>query len=843
MPEPTLALAAKHCFQTFVNISRAVSKDNLQNQWEILRPSLENQSTRLRLWAANIGALQRGKSSLDYRLREASDVSGLTTGILESLNKRLEEVFSIVSGERPQRALLVPDASFDGAPSECGDDYTVEVIPEHGCILSPSSEMHLLLSVIHNTITNLFRLSVMLRSPIPLDRFMKASAEDLSYYTSYDCRHVSEKFPHAQQTPWLIERLGKANTRRRQYLKYRETHRAKLAKDTVTTQGADDNGLFGQGYTKTPVTNEPNKDVQSQGTSPKVAGTLLDTVATSYTPGDIDIIAERPETARSETTFATSVGDRSGNVTIPPPPKESANGQHFECPYCFFIEAITGFSDWRKHIIRDLQPYLCTFENCVLGFFPSRHTWFNHELRAHRKEWYCGICGGSFVSLELFTGHMRDRHSGSFQEDNLSTIVEISERPLRRFRPNECPLCNDWKVATDNPKCSDDIIYVTPKQFRKHLGQHMEELALFALPMSVSDVDFVSNKVVVEGDLELEQSNVNLESEQKLISPLEQLLQSSAEGKQKAVEQLLLGGLDVEASNEEGDTALLLASANGHLDLVKFLLEKGASINALVHSGQSALHLATRNSHEAVAKLLLERGAEQDSKDSVPHASSSGVVWDEHEPVMGWLLGKGADDGVGDKEYGWTAPQRTEEGLREAAIELPPEQSVHIKMKDTNSQMTLHEAAAKGDEAVVRLLLKKDVNIDARDANYGQTALQKAAENGHGAMVRLLLELGAGVSVKDRWDGRTALHEAAENGHTEVARLLLDAGADINAIDSQYERTALHAAAYNGHATMVQLLLARGASKTAKNIKGRTAFREAANNKHKLTAQLLSPNP
>src|SRR5256886_8323206 len=60
-----------------------------------------------------------------------------------------------------------------------------------------------------------------------------------------------------------------------------------------------------------------------------------------------------------------------------------------------------------------------------------------------------------------------------------------------------------------------------------------------------------------------------------------------------------------------------------------------------------------------------------------------------------------------------------------------------------------------------------DLDVNAKD-NMGKTTLHYAAWKGHDAVVRLLLEHKA----KDN-NGWTALHWAAENGQEAVVRLLL----------------------------------------------------------------------
>jgi ankyrin repeat protein len=56
----------------------------------------------------------------------------------------------------------------------------------------------------------------------------------------------------------------------------------------------------------------------------------------------------------------------------------------------------------------------------------------------------------------------------------------------------------------------------------------------------------------------------------------------------------------------------------------------------------------------------------------------------------------------------------------------------------------MNEAASKGNEDVVQLLLERGADINAED-HRGWTALHAAAVNGHVDVVRLLLERGADV--------------------------------------------------------------------------------------------------
>jgi ankyrin repeat protein len=94
-----------------------------------------------------------------------------------------------------------------------------------------------------------------------------------------------------------------------------------------------------------------------------------------------------------------------------------------------------------------------------------------------------------------------------------------------------------------------------------------------------------------------------------------------------------------------------------------------------------------------------------------------------------------------------------------------------------NQQLLL--AAKSGDTGVVRQLLKKGANIEAKDEG-GSTPLALAADFGHGDTVKLLLEEGADI-VAGHLDGEAALVEAAMEGNVKKVELMLERGADLKA--------------------------------------------------------------
>jgi len=60
----------------------------------------------------------------------------------------------------------------------------------------------------------------------------------------------------------------------------------------------------------------------------------------------------------------------------------------------------------------------------------------------------------------------------------------------------------------------------------------------------------------------------------------------------------------VNASANNGWTALMLASRCGHYNIVRLLLEAGADVNAKDDDGSTALMLASRNGYIDIVRLL-----------------------------------------------------------------------------------------------------------------------------------------------------------------------------------------------------------------------------------------------
>lgn len=125
--------------------------------------------------------------------------------------------------------------------------------------------------------------------------------------------------------------------------------------------------------------------------------------------------------------------------------------------------------------------------------FGDRETWLRHELESHRVEWPCPFCPRvTCNSRSEFETHLRGDHVGQYQEDQLIALRDASERPTDSIPVDACPFCFRYgeKQKSINAHLAANELVIDVKDFRhfyRHVGNHMEQLALFALPTDTEE--------------------------------------------------------------------------------------------------------------------------------------------------------------------------------------------------------------------------------------------------------------------------------------------------------------------------------------------------------------------
>lgn len=182
------------------------------------------------------------------------------------------------------------------------------------------------------------------------------------------------------------------------------------------------------------------------------------------------------------------------------------------------------------------------------------------------------------------------------------------------------------------------------------------------------------------------------------------LLKSVGAGDVAGVTELLRRGVDVDTTDPEGNSLLIIATREGHEPLVELLLAQRPKLNARNSVGDSALRLAAISGKIGIVKKLVVAGARINTPDWTPliYACFGG-----HIEIMRYLLQMKAD----------------------------------VNAASDNGTTALMVAAGHGNSEIAQLLLGAGADPN-KLTEKGQTALDMALEAHHEEVARLLRARG-----------------------------------------------------------------------------------------------------
>ncbi|KAI9768829.1 MAG: hypothetical protein M1840_004643 [Geoglossum simile] len=253
---------------------------------------------------------------------------------------------------------------------------------------------------LNQLVNGLYDLAPSLISPAPLDDINQPT---LSFSLESEIRNVRVEYPNASRD--LIERLGAANFLRRNRLFAWKTEYEMLTKGTK----------YMDANLERSDSSSESSDGDEEFLGPETYANLPWDWIRSRVTRRID----------DDASSAMSMDYLRRNRAIGDPDDNCwKTVSSFECQYCFqLLTKVHKKSEWHRHVLEDLESYVCTFGGCSQSFrsFRLRKDWWNHEMQSHRKE-------------------------------NLS---------------NECLLC---------------LESVDPNHLSRHIAGHLEHLATSALP-------------------------------------------------------------------------------------------------------------------------------------------------------------------------------------------------------------------------------------------------------------------------------------------------------------------------------------------------------------------------
>lgn len=253
----------------------------------------------------------------------------------------------------------------------------------------------------------------------------------------------------------------------------------------------------------------------------------------------------------------------------------------------------------------------------------------------------------------------------------------------------------------------------------------------------------------------------------------EALLAAAADGHADPVLAALKKGADPNATDDKGNTALIIMSSDtlwgNYKDFIAAYKKAGGKIDAKNKEGATALMIAAANDKWSWVDELIAAGANVNAKDTDGWTPLMYAALNDSNASVRSLIKAKADleatDGKGD-----TALLIALGKGRGTVVEKLMESGAKFPAKSSDGYTTLIDSVYGRDLKGVRIALENNPDLASRDDD-GWSALSIAAYNDDRQIVMELLRAGIDATLKDK-EGKTALDRAIQNDNKEVVALL-----------------------------------------------------------------------
>jgi ankyrin repeat protein len=293
--------------------------------------------------------------------------------------------------------------------------------------------------------------------------------------------------------------------------------------------------------------------------------------------------------------------------------------------------------------------------------------------------------------------------------------------------------------------------------------------------------------------------------------------------------------IEIDAQNNDMETALKVALVNGFEKGAKFLLEKG-SISKVDMDGDYPIHQAAWHGFDSVVQLLLAH----DGATSKGYAGRTPFFC---AAVRGQLMTIKLFDHLSDQILNVSDDLEATPvlaalicGHLEVANYLLDIQA-NCCAVDEHGNGLLHIAAKMGDLSMVRRLLNLGCKVDAPN-RYRLTPVHTAVQSDNIEVFGALIAAGCNdINARDA-TGFSCSHFAARQGNLEMLQKLDTLGAQFGLCNLLGESEAIFAAA-SGHYKVLEFLKDRGVSLDLQDLHGNTPLTAAAWNGYPETVDYL----
>ncbi|NIJ43693.1 ankyrin repeat protein [Wenyingzhuangia heitensis] len=266
------------------------------------------------------------------------------------------------------------------------------------------------------------------------------------------------------------------------------------------------------------------------------------------------------------------------------------------------------------------------------------------------------------------------------------------------------------------------------------------------------------------------------------------LFYAAQRGNLELMKKYIAKGFDYKKTNTEGENMVLFAShgARGYsnsLEVYQYFNSLGLDFTLVNKKGQNALHYIARGTKDAaVVTYFIKKGVNPDQKDENGNTPFLNAVQGNNKVVVQQLLPNIKDINHKNKE-GFTAITLATQRVNVALFNTLKEKGANVNVVDADGNNLFYHLfnaynrrSAKGFDAFATAL--ESAKVSSKNASKNTTLLHVAIEKGERKLIQKAMELGIDINQKNS-DGLTPLHIAAMKAKdVKMLQMLLHKGAD-----------------------------------------------------------------
>ena len=305
------------------------------------------------------------------------------------------------------------------------------------------------------------------------------------------------------------------------------------------------------------------------------------------------------------------------------------------------------------------------------------------------------------------------------------------------------------------------------------------------------------------------------------------------------LETIINHGADVNATNKNNVTALMIACGKGNKDAINMLLNAGADPNITDDMGATCIHHAVgEGCSKDVLETIMNHNANVNARNKNNVTALMLACKEENEDAINVLLDAGADPNIADGMGATCIHHAIVKGCSKDVLEKLVDHGANVNATDKKIVTALMLACETGNKYAINVLLDARADPNMADS-MGATCIHSVVFKGYSKdVLETFVDHGADVNATNK-KNVTALMIACKKGNKEAINALLNAGADPNITDDMGATCIHHAVAEGCSKDVLETIVDHGANVNARNKKKVTALMLACKKRNKDVVKVL----